>query len=342
MGETETVTVAEVSSGTGSVGEPGTDEGLHVIRKQVTPVTGDEDMSWRCETTLEELYVQQRLAQSEIGDRLGCSRRTVGKWLDKYDIDRPTRPWTDETRLRRLRDDERLSQEEIAQRLGCTQGTIHYWMTEYGIPTERIKKQRPWHDERRLRSLYVDRGLTIDEVADELDCGWCTVSNWLDEHGIETRSRNPELPEALTDEETLQRLYSEHGLSTYDIADRLDCAPSAVHGQLCDHGIVTRSVGSHPGELHHRWEGGNDPYYGANWHDRRRAALERDDYRCQRCDISNKTSKQRYSMALDVHHIVPLREFDDPESANDLDNLVALCRACHNAVESSSLGGVDD
>jgi predicted HNH restriction endonuclease len=30
-----------------------------------------------------------------------------------------------------------------------------------------------------------------------------------------------------------------------------------------------------------------------------------------------------------VHHITPIRDFDTPEEANTLDNLITLCEPCH-------------
>jgi len=35
----------------------------------------------------------------------------------------------------------------------------------------------------------------------------------------------------------------------------------------------------------------------------------------------------------DVHHIEPVRNFDDPQDAHTLDNVVCLCRSCHRYAE---------
>ncbi|MFB6295776.1 MAG: HNH endonuclease [Halobacteriales archaeon] len=83
------------------------------------------------------------------------------------------------------------------------------------------------------------------------------------------------------------------------------------------------------GEDHHQWKGG-DISYGGEWWSVRRKARERDDHRCQRC---GKT-KDEIGREPDVHHIEPVREFDDPADAHRLDNVVCLCRSCHRTVES--------
>lgn len=61
-------------------------------------------------------------------------------------------------------------------------------------------------------------------------------------------------------------------------------------------------------------------YSGSRWVESRRAALARDDRRCQDCGTQD---------SLHVHHITPVREFDNAEDAHYLDNLVVLCKHCH-------------
>ena len=53
----------------------------------------DGDPPWQDAETLERLYWDERMSQDEIGEELGCSRRTVYMWMDKYDIDTRTGYW---------------------------------------------------------------------------------------------------------------------------------------------------------------------------------------------------------------------------------------------------------
>jgi DEAD/DEAH box helicase domain-containing protein len=97
--------------------------------------------------------------------------------------------------------------------------------------------------------------------------------------------------------------------------------------QLYDEGILLRP---------------ND--YGPDWQQQRQLALARDDYRCRTCGASEGT--------LHVHHIRPFRDYaylpgenDHYRQANQLDNLVTLCPACHRRAEAgqqsrSALGGL--
>lgn len=81
------------------------------------------------------------------------------------------------------------------------------------------------------------------------------------------------------------------------------------------------------------WKGGYLPYYGSNWLDQARKARKRDNYTCQRCGLH----ESNLSRKLDVHHIVPFREFGIArfKEANALSNLICYCGSCHIIVERS-------
>lgn len=78
------------------------------------------------------------------------------------------------------------------------------------------------------------------------------------------------------------------------------------------------------GENSPRWKGGVNEY-GSSWYGQRKKAIERDDRQCSICG--------KEGPRLEVHHIIPLREFDDTETANELSNLITLCSKHHHEWE---------
>lgn len=80
------------------------------------------------------------------------------------------------------------------------------------------------------------------------------------------------------------------------------------------------------------WTGGENPSkYGPNWLSQARKARKRDKQLCQVC-------KTKPCKRLDVHHIIPIRDFDgDWENANKLENLITLCRVHHFQVEKGRI-----
>lgn len=283
---------------------------------------------WRDEETLRRLYVDQTLEVEEIGDRLGCSRKTVEKWKDRFGL---KRPWCDPERLRYLRD-QGLSQKETGERLGCSQTTIYVKMREFDIDP-RGREPKPWHDESTLRGLYWEEGLDMNEIADHFGCDRQAIENWMKRHDIQSRSVILSAPDELADEEWLREQYVEQHRSTCDIATELGCAPSTVFAYIEQYGIETRPVGMYPGEHNHQWKGGVSRSYGPTWKGQRREARERDDYTCQRCGMGKEEHEELFDELPHVHHITPFRQFDDPEEAHFLENLITLCRLCHRKVE---------
>ncbi|MBC8505885.1 MAG: DEAD/DEAH box helicase [Chloroflexi bacterium] len=76
------------------------------------------------------------------------------------------------------------------------------------------------------------------------------------------------------------------------------------------------------------WRGDRN-YYGANWDKQRRAALERDQRICQVCGV------KQGSVSHHVHHKMPFKAFDSYLDANRIENLLTVCPACHQKVESA-------
>lgn len=79
------------------------------------------------------------------------------------------------------------------------------------------------------------------------------------------------------------------------------------------------------GQYNPNWKGGISFDYGRNWKIHRQLCLERDKYVCRIC--GNKEG-------LCVHHIIPLSDFNgDWEHANNINNLITVCRSHHTKVD---------
>lgn len=65
--------------------------------------------------------------------------------------------------------------------------------------------------------------------------------------------------------------------------------------------------------------------------DTRQTVLERDEYRCQFCGVTDEQHKDEKGRSLDIHHAIPRRAggSDDPE------NLIPVCVECHRTLEAT-------
>lgn len=84
------------------------------------------------------------------------------------------------------------------------------------------------------------------------------------------------------------------------------------------------------GEDAPNWRGGHEKHYGETWEEQREKAIKRAGGSCESCG----TDEGELRRSPDVHHIKPLRLFDNPDDAHSLDNLIALCPRCHNRFDS--------
>lgn len=65
-------------------------------------------------------------------------------------------------------------------------------------------------------------------------------------------------------------------------------------------------------------------YKSARWRTLRAKIIARDNNECQHCKLKGKVGPAEH-----VHHIKELKDY--PEFALSEDNLVALCKQCHNS-----------
>ena len=94
-------------------------------------------------------------------------------------------------------------------------------------------------------------------------------------------------------------------------------------------------LGMHAGSKHPNWRGGTAKvcWRGANWIAIKRLIRKRDGNTCQSC---GRNSNQQ-GRAMDVHHRMSFFLFSDPAEANQLENLICLCRSCHRKVENGTV-----
>jgi len=155
---------------------------------------------WQDEDVLHELYVEQDLSYDEICERLGCSKGTLSKWMDRHDIEGKRRfttggEWTDEDTLRELYHDKRMSLREISDELDCAEATLGRWMDKHGIERRQSMKEisGPWQDKEVLQELYEERGLSLKDIADRYGIVFQTVRRWVHIHDLDVRRRGGEV-----------------------------------------------------------------------------------------------------------------------------------------------------
>ena len=184
------------------------------------PNGGLDDAPWRDEQTLRELYHGQGLNCEEVGDELGVAKSTINKWMQRNGIERrdiakahgilkkhpaegprDTTPdeLTEEKWLREKHHQERMSTHEIAEELDCSRSCVSNWLDKHGIKTHKGVMSGGDHpnsgphtetlsDADKLRQLYHEEGLTLDEIGNKIGCSGKAVWDWMNRHGISRRS----------------------------------------------------------------------------------------------------------------------------------------------------------
>lgn len=289
------------------------------------------DSPWRDKDRLYKLYVEEGLSAAAIGEKLDCSDTTVLDWLDRHDIskrnpDPPTKSGSDHprsvTRLEIIRDYRR-----VANKLGKTPSQI-----EYNNNGEHSSQGIQGHFG-GMRELQEAAGLEpLKKGRVAVECEICG-EEYTVKHAEKDSTR---FCSKECGAKWRSQAYREEG-NPYDYHDtkivceqcgEIDEDPSSKDARFCSQEcMIEWRSREYSGENHPRWKDNGKYYRGANWHTQREKARERDNHKCQQC--GKESSKESH----DVHHIIPFEEFDDHERANRLENLITLCKSCHQNVE---------
>jgi 5-methylcytosine-specific restriction endonuclease McrA len=70
-----------------------------------------------------------------------------------------------------------------------------------------------------------------------------------------------------------------------------------------------------------------------NWLSLKKEIRKRDKFCCRICGKTTEENKR----SLQVHHINPFKNFQNPDDANTPQNLVSLCNSCHNQARTQKL-----
>lgn len=144
-------------------------------------------------------YIEQRQRCADIAEKCECSADTVRRWLHRHDIEvRPRggdgehravdKQLTDSQWLRHQYVQDEKTAAEIAEAIGCSPSAVQNWLNKHGV---QIDKNRYFRSDKLadrdwLREQYVEKERTGYEIADECDCSFSVVYEWIRKHGIET------------------------------------------------------------------------------------------------------------------------------------------------------------
>jgi len=272
---------------------------------------------------------------------------TLSDFGGGVESDTPAEPkYRDKEWLREQYVERELSQAEIADMCECSsRKPIRDRLEKYDINTRppggRSNVDDRLKSEQWLEKKYCDEKMSMRDIGRVCGHSDHAVYKWLNRHGIDTRDNHKVADERLKDESWLRKRYVGEGESTYDIADELGVNSCTVLKWIKRAGIKTRPHAP-TGPANQSWNGGPQPY-GPGWTpSKRRTVRERDGHTCQdpACSVTQDNHLDRYDEKLHVHHLIKARDLDDPEERNAAENLITLCRDCHQRWERMAETGL--
>jgi len=247
----------------------------------------------------------------------------------------------DKDTLYRLYVIEQKTGPEIAKTAGVKSGqTVYNWLRKYDIPRRNRRDcQFPATPPKGiLESLYVEQGLSMSNIAQQLDSSESSISMLLEKYGIPKRKQW----EGMAGWNKGQPLPDWQRKLLSDFAKRRTGEKHPRYGvTLSDETrqkISESLKGRFRGSDNPNWKDGTNRDERSLWMQRyeylewRKAVFERDKYTCQMC-------KQLSTGNIEAHHIYPFADF--PELRFEIDNGITLCQHCHETIKGQELNHTD-
>ena len=217
-----------------------------------------------------------------------------------------------------------------------------------------------YRDRGWLTQQYIERNLSIAEVANSAGVSTTTLKRWLCKYGLKkppgTRTHWTFANESklYANKAWLEEQYIINGLDQASIAQLAGVSRHTIRSWMRKHGLQkpvgSWTVGRTPwskgkryrtgwshtpemrqrlseqkrGEKNPQWKGGITKRaisFRRGMEDLRPEILERDGYRCRLCGARGGSS-----VRLDMHHILPV--WARPDLVLDLENIVTVCHPC--------------
>jgi thymidylate synthase (FAD) len=215
-----------------------------------------------------------------------------------------------------------ISTQEIAELSGCSVNTLRNWAKTYGLILNQVntrfsKENKPWNynPEALYRNKYwleeqLSKGLHADEIAILANCSTEAVKKWVYYYGLSLNKRPPGTKNPWNKDKGGYHLQ----LSSESRLKRIENAIKYTKR----------------GEESNFWKGGTSTereFIGAWTRDIAPQVHKKFNYICQRCGSRGGN--------LHAHHLVPV--FADESLALEFDNLVTVCKECHEYIHHNNL-----
>jgi|APSaa5957512535_1039671.scaffolds.fasta_scaffold58389_2 hypothetical protein len=181
---------------------------------------------------------------------------------------------------------------------------VYRWLKDYKIPIRKrgwevtINESIPYHDKEWLKHQYITLKKSSKLISDEVGTSENNILHFLNKFDIIIRSMK---------EIRKMKHWGQSGK---------------------DNPMFGRDGKDNP-----NWKGGSTPerqsvYVSQKWKSLVSNVWKRDKGKCIRCGFEKGNTKKEFH----IHHIIPFS--NDKGKRTDIDNLVLLCKSCHNYIHS--------
>lgn len=209
-----------------------------------------------------------------------------------------------------------------------------------------------------LREKYIEKDMTQKEISDIVGCHQGTISSKLKHYSIskeklgKTKHTCSYCSKTFKAKPSKNRIYCSRDCKNKAYSEKYSGRNSSrwKGGKVeleciqCGKAFSVKPARQNKAKFcSNKCEGKNSRVenpkvnYGSSWRKMRKLALQRDNHRCQVCGMTQKKHIEKHDRALEIHHLKPVKEFENPDNAHFLRNLMTVCKQDHSEIEGWQL-----
>lgn len=212
--------------------------------------------------------------------------------------------------------------QQTGKLIGCSKSTISKNLKKYNISSRPLKEAKRQYNISKsfLFEEYLKNKKSTSQIAKILKCSHGVIQKALERYNIKTRSIK-ESQKGLN-KGNKNHFYKDNRTNKQyrckDCKKQITIASALYGAGRCSHC-------SKVGELSNHWQNGKSfEEYPREFNKRLKLKIRtRDNFTCQKCDITEEEHLTVYGRVLDCHHI------DYNKKNCNEENLIALCNECN-------------
>lgn len=205
---------------------------------------------YKNEQWLIERYHSDNLSQREISELCDCSRKTIGRWMNKFNIETRDQSKSslisqcncsgkhrNKNWLNKVYTKQENNLKEVAQKCGCNHETIRSWLKRKNIDRRDSSKKvnnkcKGKHKDKIWLEKMSNTGKNLKSISEKCGCSASTICKWMNKFDIHNDASLPNCSLKHKNNEWIKEEFLNKKNSVQKMSQECGCSNSVIYRRI--------------------------------------------------------------------------------------------------------------